>query len=63
MRRLISAGVAPVDAAEQAKAHEGEVIIEGIVEMTGDGTALMTFKGLSKRVYINLTSGETQFEN
>ena len=28
MRRLISAGVAPADAAEQAKAHEGEVIIE-----------------------------------
>ena len=28
MRRLISAGVAPADAAEQAKAHEGEVVIE-----------------------------------
>jgi methanogenic corrinoid protein MtbC1 len=28
MRRLISAGVAPADAAEQAKTHEGEVIIE-----------------------------------
>ena len=28
MRRLISAGVAPADAAEQAKAHQGEVIIE-----------------------------------
>ena len=28
MRRLISSGVAPADAAEQAKAHEGEVIIE-----------------------------------
>jgi len=28
MRRLISAGVAPADAAEQAKNHEGEVIIE-----------------------------------
>jgi len=28
MRRLISAGVAPADAAEQAKDHEGEVIIE-----------------------------------
>jgi methanogenic corrinoid protein MtbC1 len=27
MRRLISAGVAPADAAEQAKAHEGEVVI------------------------------------
>ena len=27
MRRLISAGVAPADAAEQAKAHEGEVLI------------------------------------
>jgi hypothetical protein len=48
---------------ENSKRDEGEVIIEGIVEMTGDGTALMTFKGLSKRVYINLTSGETQFEN
>ena len=28
MRRLISAGVAPADAAEQAKAHEGEVVID-----------------------------------
>jgi len=28
MRRLISSGVSPADAAEQAKAHEGEVIIE-----------------------------------
>jgi len=28
MRRLISAGVAPADAAEQAKAHKGEVVIE-----------------------------------
>ena len=28
MRRLISAGVAPADAAEQAKNHEGEVIME-----------------------------------
>jgi len=28
MRRLISSGVAPADAAEQAKAHEGEVVIE-----------------------------------
>ena len=28
MRRLISSGVAPADAAEQAKAHDGEVIIE-----------------------------------
>jgi methanogenic corrinoid protein MtbC1 len=28
MRRLISAGVAPADAAEQAKAHVGEVVIE-----------------------------------
>ena len=27
MRRLISSGVAPADAAEQAKAHEGEVVI------------------------------------
>ena len=27
MRRLISAGVSPADAAEQAKAHEGEVVI------------------------------------
>jgi len=30
MRRLISAGVAPADAAEQAKAHQGEVVIEEI---------------------------------
>ena len=28
MRRLISSGVAPADAAEQAKAHDGEVVIE-----------------------------------
>ena len=28
MRRLISSGVSPADAAEQAKAHVGEVIIE-----------------------------------
>ena len=28
MRRLISAGVAPADAAEQAKAHDGEVVLE-----------------------------------
>jgi len=48
---------------ENSKLDDGEVIVEGIVEMTGDGTALMTFKGLSKRVYINLTSGETQFGN
>jgi methanogenic corrinoid protein MtbC1 len=27
MRRLISSGVSPADAAEQAKAHEGEVVI------------------------------------
>ena len=33
MRRLISAGVAPADAAEQAKAHEGEVIIEEFVSL------------------------------
>jgi methanogenic corrinoid protein MtbC1 len=31
MRRLISAGVAPADAAVQAKAHEGEVIIEELI--------------------------------
>ena len=28
MRRLISSGVAPADAAEQAKTHDGEVVIE-----------------------------------
>lgn len=33
MRRLISAGVAPADAAEQAKAHEGEVIIEELTSL------------------------------
>ena len=33
MRRLISAGVAPADAAEQAKAHEGEVVIEEIASL------------------------------
>lgn len=33
MRRLISAGVAPADAAEQAKAHEGEVVIEEITTL------------------------------
>lgn len=33
MRRLISAGVAPADAAEQAKAHEGEVVIEEIATL------------------------------
>ena len=33
MRRLISAGVAPADAAEQAKAHEGEVIIEEFISL------------------------------
>jgi hypothetical protein len=48
---------------ENSKLDNGEVVVEGIVEMTGDGTALMTFKGLSKRVYINLTTGETQFQN
>jgi MerR family transcriptional regulator, light-induced transcriptional regulator len=32
MRRLISAGVAPADAAEQALAHKGEVKIEKIVK-------------------------------
>jgi DNA-binding transcriptional MerR regulator len=32
MRRLISAGVAPVDAAEQALAHEGEVKVEEILK-------------------------------
>jgi len=33
MRRLISAGVAPADAAEQAKAHEGEVVIEELTTL------------------------------
>ena len=33
MRRLISAGVAPADAAEQAKAHEGEVVIDEITSL------------------------------
>jgi methanogenic corrinoid protein MtbC1 len=33
MRRLISAGVAPADAAEQAKLHEGEVVIEEIASL------------------------------
>jgi len=33
MRRLISAGMAPADAAEQAKAHEGEVVIEEITTL------------------------------
>jgi methanogenic corrinoid protein MtbC1 len=33
MRRLISAGVAPADAAVQAKAHEGEVIIEELISL------------------------------
>ena len=33
MRRLISAGVAPADAAIQAKAHQGEVVIEEIVSL------------------------------
>jgi DNA-binding transcriptional MerR regulator len=32
MRRLISAGVAPIDAAEQAKAHRGKVVIENIID-------------------------------
>jgi len=33
MRRLISAGVAPADAAEQAKAHEGEVVIDDFTSL------------------------------
>ncbi|CAB4574098.1 MAG: MerR family transcriptional regulator [Actinobacteria bacterium] len=33
MRRLISAGVAPADAAEQAKTHEGEVVIEELTSL------------------------------
>ena len=33
MRRLISAGVAPADAAEQAKAHEGVVVIEELTSL------------------------------
>jgi len=33
MRRLISSGVSPADAAEQAKAHEGEVIIEEFISL------------------------------
>jgi len=33
MRRLISAGVAPADAAEQAKAHEGEVVIAEFISL------------------------------
>jgi hypothetical protein len=48
---------------ENSKNDAGEVIVEGTVEMTGDGTALMRFKGLSKRIYINLTSGETSSAN
>jgi len=32
MRRLISAGVAPADAAEQALAHKGEVKVEKILK-------------------------------
>ena len=33
MHRLISAGVAPADAAEQAKAHKGEVVIEELTSL------------------------------
>ena len=33
MRRLISAGVSPADAAEQAKAHEGEVVIAEFISL------------------------------
>jgi len=32
MRRLISAGVAPADAAVQALAHKGEVKVEKIIK-------------------------------
>ncbi len=33
MRRLISAGVSPADAAEQARSHEGAVVIEEMVSL------------------------------
>jgi methanogenic corrinoid protein MtbC1 len=33
MRRLISAGVSPADAAEQAKSHEGEVVIAEFISL------------------------------
>ena len=53
MRRLISAGVAPADAAEQAKAHEGEVIIEESRRITARHVKIMEKKVLK----INMKDG------
>ncbi len=41
MRRLISAGVAPVEAAEQAKAHRGQVEIETVLENCNNCTEVI----------------------
>lgn len=40
-----------------------EVVVEGSITMTGDGTALMNFKGFAKRAIINLQNGEFSINN
>lgn len=42
-----------------SRKDEEPKVIEGTIEMTGDGTALMRFKGLTRRALINLTNGST----
>lgn len=40
-----------------------EVVVEGTITMTGDGTALMNFKNFAKKAIINLQNGEFSMAN
>ncbi|TNE72330.1 hypothetical protein EP331_07515 [bacterium] len=42
---------------------DSEVVVEGTITMTGDGTALMDFKGFAKKALITLQTGEFSFKN
>lgn len=45
-----------------SKLSDEETVIEGTIEMTGDGTALMNFKGFGQKAIIDLMSGDTSIE-
>lgn len=44
-----------------SKLSDEETVVEGTLELTGDGTALMDFKGFVEKAIINLLNGETTF--
>lgn len=46
-----------------SKKDDGEKVVEGTIEMTGDGTALMKFKRFTKRVLINLYDGSSEMKD